>query len=1252
MSEIIKLKRSSVPGKRPDLSQLSLGELAINTYDGKAFMRKSGSEGEQIIEIGTQIVSGSGIQIVNVSGSQQVVVDVNYVRSLFSATGSIYYDPSLGVISLQVSQSLSSSNSYLVWDNGLIEYRTAAQVLSDIGAQPSGSYAPASGSGNYIQNQSAVAQNASFWVNGTARVDNRLTLFNSGANTTIAFRYGGSTSDNYVWESNSNNFMQMFNYDPTVNKYVYKFGSTGVFTIDPYASMASSTISLNITKGSINVASGDFKILGGNIYRTAASGTDVAATDLSIIGGAGTGTGKSGDILFSTYPTGVVSGTGIGTLTERMRVTNSGQVGINTSTFIGTEKLRVNGSVQLESNLTFGTASINGVSASPLMIDMGGTFSDTAGTNLKLRIYNDGTYTYGIGASSLSLDYVVGYSGASHTFYSAATKLMTLNGAGQLMINATTIAGSAAEKLKVSGNVRVDNNLVVGSASNYTGGYALQVNGGAFIAPGGLMTDGMIAFGSQTAIVNQIASFRSSILNGSRALWLTANDFTFNTYTGSAYTLFGVINNSGQWGIGTNAFIGTEKLRVNGGSYFDGSITATSTLARGMVVTNTLVAAANNDVLVGLDINPTFTPGSFTGVTKYGLRVQSGDVYIPSNNVLIGTTLNSFASKLVALNAISGAQATNNYVSSNFLTVTTPSGGVSYAGIYGRLLANGTTASGTESGGVVGVLYIDGASYSYTTNHVWGAVIGTLNLDHGGTANKISSLKAAVNIFNGSTATEYYGVYIQPPIFAGSGTNTISNHYPIFQESPTGRNYFNSPIMIGNTVIGTERLLVNGTSTAVSALAKSVNITSTLTAAANSDTLIGIDINPTYSLGTFINSLGTITGGSGYTNGTYNGVALTNISGAGSGATANITVAGGVVTTVTLVNKGSGYAVNNIVSADPTTIGGTGTGFQVPIATIGFQSTTSRIIRATTPVVNATSFEIIPSSLSNGSLINFTGIKLNANMDGTTGAGNVRLLDLQHTNPSGGTPNVNGYLIYTKGGGNGNISYATISQLGTVSIGSVENPSGLGVTSFNQIPLYVTSPLSTTATSSGNLSSGGGAWAARFENAAGNTSTTGNLVKGGLYIKSTGTLSSSNLTANNYGIWIDTSGASTANYSIYANTGLGFFKDGIQASRYIQTQPTAIASAATTTIDLSTGNVFQVNMGANITTLTLNNSAIGIYFIKFTQDATGSRTISWPAGWKWSGGSSTALTTTADKTDILTLTYDGTLFFASLQTNF
>ena len=53
MAQVVKLKRSSVAGKVPTTSSLELGELSINTYDGRVFLEKSSSNGFEIEHIVT-----------------------------------------------------------------------------------------------------------------------------------------------------------------------------------------------------------------------------------------------------------------------------------------------------------------------------------------------------------------------------------------------------------------------------------------------------------------------------------------------------------------------------------------------------------------------------------------------------------------------------------------------------------------------------------------------------------------------------------------------------------------------------------------------------------------------------------------------------------------------------------------------------------------------------------------------------------------------------------------------------------------------------------------------------------------------------------------------------------------------------------------------------------------------------------------------------------------------------------------------
>jgi hypothetical protein len=81
-----------------------------------------------------------------------------------------------------------------------------------------------------------------------------------------------------------------------------------------------------------------------------------------------------------------------------------------------------------------------------------------------------------------------------------------------------------------------------------------------------------------------------------------------------------------------------------------------------------------------------------------------------------------------------------------------------------------------------------------------------------------------------------------------------------------------------------------------------------------------------------IAGFGTIVGGSGYTNGTYENVPLTG--GDGANGSATITVSGGAVTALTLVNPGYLYLVGNSLTAATSTIGGTGSGFSVPVNNI------------------------------------------------------------------------------------------------------------------------------------------------------------------------------------------------------------------------------------------------------------------------------------------------------------------------------
>ena len=78
------------------------------------------------------------------------------------------------------------------------------------------------------------------------------------------------------------------------------------------------------------------------------------------------------------------------------------------------------------------------------------------------------------------------------------------------------------------------------------------------------------------------------------------------------------------------------------------TVTASSNLARSKAIISTLISLANNDTLIGLDINPTFSTGSFTGINRLSLRSNGISIFgnsatgTASGRADLGVTINSF----------------------------------------------------------------------------------------------------------------------------------------------------------------------------------------------------------------------------------------------------------------------------------------------------------------------------------------------------------------------------------------------------------------------------------------------------------------------------------------------------------------------------------------------------------------------------------------------------------------------------------
>ena len=91
-------------------------------------------------------------------------------------------------------------------------------------------------------------------------------------------------------------------------------------------------------------------------------------------------------------------------------------------------------------------------------------------------------------------------------------------------------------------------------------------------------------------------------------------------------------------------------------------------------------------------------------------------------------------------------------------------------------------------------------------------------------------------------------------------------------------------------------------------------------------------------------------------------------------------------------------------------------------------------------------------------------------------------------------------------------------------------------------------------------------------------------------------------------------------------------------------------SSNTLTLDLSLGNVFNVSLNANITTMTISNVPSTTHNVNltivFTADGT-TRSVTWPNSVVWPSGTAPGITSTNGKIDVYTFTTNngGTTWF-------
>jgi len=127
MAQIVKLRRSSVIGKKPTNAQLELGELSINTSDGKVYFAKSGSLGPSIEEL----VSTNTVN----TGSLYLTGDITasiFTGSFVGDGSNLYNVPASGVTGLNLSQIAEGSATASISQTDGFRVNTKSEISGSL----------------------------------------------------------------------------------------------------------------------------------------------------------------------------------------------------------------------------------------------------------------------------------------------------------------------------------------------------------------------------------------------------------------------------------------------------------------------------------------------------------------------------------------------------------------------------------------------------------------------------------------------------------------------------------------------------------------------------------------------------------------------------------------------------------------------------------------------------------------------------------------------------------------------------------------------------------------------------------------------------------------------------------------------------------------------------------------------------------------------------------------------------------------
>jgi hypothetical protein len=451
----------------------------------------------------------------------------------------------------------------------------------------------------------------------------------------------------------------------------------------------------------------------------------------------------------------------------------------------------------------------------------------------------------------------------------------------------------------------------------------LTLTGGVVTAPIGSIVIQTTGNTATTAVTSGTNTFT---VTHSGAITLTANTYVLiEGVTPSAYNGVWKINraSAGSFTVFTNINPGTAT--VQGTIYYGGAsgitkadYTAASSIIVGSVNGNfnTPFTASANTLIIGTDrtpsdtntaVNPSAVTTASSTTSNYFLRVATTGQYLVIENTAAPTLTSGTISKVFRYNNNAYVTSTlaHNFTTNNQVKIDAATASFDAT-------AEVTVTSSTE------FYYANTAADSATA----ASTTATATLAGAAATTTMTGSVAAASL----TGTIAVGQFI----FDVAGTIPKGSKITAANMAVDPRTFtvtFPTASTVASTTTATLKFFTPASETGT--------IKTVLTAADNGAQAEFNELRG--GVITSVNNLTGLTGGSLYTNGTYYNVPLTNVSGSGVGALADIIVASGAVTTVDITFGGAGYAVGNALSATSVAGGfgnGTGSGFQILVNAI------------------------------------------------------------------------------------------------------------------------------------------------------------------------------------------------------------------------------------------------------------------------------------------------------------------------------